>query len=256
MSSPLLFQDQGLLVINGTEGIAPAVINLAAQRGATILFSVKPGCQAAADQILATAQVSSALNRVTYLVTELLQEEEIESLFDTALERLTGLNVLIQNLEAPGVQDTRPLHETCLEEWNRVLSTQLRSPFMVARRALEEFLVAQVNGRIVYISYSGNDAVTTSPGYSAAQAGLHALVRCITKEFGRRELACNAVIVHEDGLEAISTLEPAIAPSERIHSVLEVSSELAETVLFLASREASFVNGEVLDIKRECLQKC
>jgi 3-oxoacyl-[acyl-carrier protein] reductase len=137
-----------------------------------------------------------------------------------------------------------------------VISTQLRVPFMVARRVVEEFLVAQVSGRIVYVAYAGNEVAGCSPGYGAAQAGLRALVRCITKEFGRRELACNAVVVHEDRLTEISALEPAITLLERIHSMPEVSSELAETVLFLASREASFVNGEVLDIRKECLQRC
>jgi NAD(P)-dependent dehydrogenase (short-subunit alcohol dehydrogenase family) len=229
MSELSSFENQGWLVVNGTQGIAPKVILRAAQRNATVVFSAHPNCASEAEQLLKQAQVAGLSERVSFVVTDLADEQAVEALGDAALERLPGLNALIHNLEPKAVLEPRSLAEISLAEWNGVLSSELRIPFMLARRAVEEYLFAQAKGRIVYISYSGSAQGTPPASYATAQTGLRALVRCITKEFGRREVACNAVVAHRNDKSA----NP---------------NELIETILFLASSESTFVNGEFLEI--------
>ena len=223
------FENQGFLVINGTQGIAPEVVLRAAQRNATVVFTAPPTCARDAEQLLNQASAAGLAERVSFIATDLADEDAVERLGDAALERLPGLNSLIHNLEPLAVHEHRPLVDISLAEWNGVLASELRVPFMVARRAVEEYLFAQANGRIVYLAYSGDDRAASPASYAAAQAGLRALVRCITKEFGRREVACNAVIAHRNGMPAAPT-------------------QVIETVLFLASPESAFVNGEFLEI--------
>lgn len=247
MTSPASFENQGFLVVEGTRGIAPSVILTAAQRGATVVFSARPGSEAVMQQLLAAAESAGISERVSGIVIEMQEEAAVERLVDAALERLPSLNVLIHNLEPIAVLQPRPLLDTPLAEWDRVLATELRVPFMLARRVVEEYLFAEVAGRIVYVGYSGSEPLTRAAAYAAAQSGLRALVRCITKEFGRRELAANAVIVHQDGQTALASL--ALSPNG--HGEAKdpaASSNLVETVLFFSSAEASFVNGEFLDI--------
>jgi gluconate 5-dehydrogenase len=236
MISPVSFDNQGILVVGGTQGIAPAVILLAAQRKATVVFAAPRGCEAAANQLVAAAQAAGLSDRVSCLITELADEEAVEQLADAALERLPSLDVLIHNLETAAVLEHRPLVDISLAEWNRVLSSELRIPFMLARRVVEEYLVSRVNGRIAYIAYSGSEGGTPSASYAAAQTGLRALVRCITKEFGRREVACNAVIIHQEGRVTFpSSLHLLPDRSEPEHPVV-APNELVETLLFLVSR--------------------
>lgn len=223
------FDNQGFLVVDGTKGIAPDVILLAARRNAKVVFTAQAECAAAADQILATARAAGLSDRVSSIITNLADEEAVEQLFDTALERLPGLNVLIHNLEPTAVLEHKPLVEISLAEWNRVLSTEVGAPFKLAQRAVEEYLFGQAGGRIVYIAYAGSGKIISPASYAAARTGLRALVRSITKEFGRREVACNAVVVHQDHGRA-------------------TSDELIESVLFLASTKSTYVNGEFLDI--------
>ncbi len=229
MSSRSSFEDQGILVVEGTRGIAPAVILRAAERQATIVFTTLPEHETTATQIVAQAQAAGLGDRVSYFVSDATDEDGVERLVDTALERLPSLDVLIHNLEPRAAVEQKALADISLAEWNQVLSTELRVPFMLTRRVVEEFLFARIHGRIVFIAYSGSEAVKGSARYLTAQAGLRALVRCTMKEFGRREVASNAVIVRGD---------PGANPPE----------ELAETALFFASREASFVNGEFVDM--------
>jgi NAD(P)-dependent dehydrogenase (short-subunit alcohol dehydrogenase family) len=234
MNSLSRYDNQGFLVINGTQGIAPDVLLRAAERNATVLFTAMPGYQRDAEQLLAQASAAGLSDRVSFVTSELRDEQAVEQLMDTAMERLPELDVLIHNLEPQAVPQDRPLVDISLDEWNNVLATDLRLPFMLARRAVEEFLFAQVPGRIVFLGYSRRDHESMSASYSTARAGLRALVRCITKEFGRREVACNAVLTTWDD-----------------HSLLPATSELVETALFFASRESTFVNGEFLNVNSE-----
>lgn len=222
------FENQGFLVVNGTQGIAPEVIRLAANRRATVVFTAQHGCESAADKVVAQAQADGLSDRVSYIISNLEDEDTVEKLADAALERLPSLNVLIHSLDSVAVLEHKPLLQVSLSEWNQVLSTELRVPFMLARRTVEEFLFARVPGRIVYVAYGGEGPVSDSTSYATAHAGLNGLVRCVTKEFGRRELSCNAVMVRGAGGAT--------------------SSKLVETILFLASGESSFVNGEFLNI--------
>ena len=229
MSAVTSFEKQGFLVINGTHGIAPTLILRAAQRHATIVFTAPTDCAGDAERLVQQAAIAGLSERVSFIPADLIDENAVEQLGDAAVERLPGLNALIYNLESRAVLEYKSLVDISLTEWNDVLANELRVPFMLAQRAVEEYLFGQAGGRIVYITYAGGDGVIPSASYAAAQTGLRALVRCVTKEFGRREVACNAVIAHQDHGRA-------------------TPDELIESVLFFASAESAFVNGEFLDI--------
>jgi NAD(P)-dependent dehydrogenase (short-subunit alcohol dehydrogenase family) len=231
MALPAVFEHQGFIVLNGTEGMAPSVILRAIEGGATVAFGTRPGSEGAADQLMATASAAGLGDRVSCVVKDLADEQTVEDFMDTALGRLPELNVLIYNLSAGAAAERTPLADVSLLQWNQLLASDLRLPFIVARRAIEEFLFSRVNGRIVYIAYAGK-GVGPHGIHAVGQAGLYALVRCVSKEFGKRELGCNAVVVHEG-----APSEPAGQPQP------------VETVLFLASGESSFVNGELLDVE-------
>ncbi len=235
MTFPIQFEDQGLIVLNGTEGLAPSVILSAAQRGAAVVLHARQACEKDAQCLDAAARAAGLGDRVSYLLSDLEDEQAVEDFVDAAVERLPALNVLIHNLAPASGVDSTPLAQVEMAQWNQMLGSELRLPFMLARRVTEEFLFNQINGRIVYIAYSSGEG----PGdYGIAQAGLRALVRCLTKEYGKRQLAYNAVVLHAEG--------PAEATPE---------SPLVETVMFFASSEASFVNGEFLDLNVEARDK-
>ena len=228
--------NQGFLVVNGTRGIMPTLILSAARRHATIVYTVDPQDERAAEQLAQQIAAAGLSSQVSFIVTNLADEEDIDQLYDVALERLPSLDVLIHNLESRAVWEQRRLVDISLDEWNGVLKTELRLPFMLSQKAVEEYLCAGTPGRIVFVAYSG----CGSGAFTSAQTGLRALARCINKEFGRREIGCNAVIVHaKDMMNGQSPVYPDG----------HVASDLVDTVLFLGSQESSFVNGEMLDIE-------
>jgi 3-oxoacyl-[acyl-carrier protein] reductase len=239
---PIRFDDQGFVVMGGTHGVGRSVVRLAAQRGATVLFSGQPGAEEAASDLIALDQLDAA-GRVTCVPMDPSVPSDLDRFFDAVFERLPGIHVVVIDQDGfPDPSAGKLLHETSLDEWEQSLSLNLRRPFLFVQRALEEFLAAGEGGRIVWIASAVPAGVPANVGLAAAQSALTSFVRSITKEYGRRRIACNAVVVDED--LAVQPGQPLLREGE---ASLPVEAA-AETVLFLASSEASFVNGEVLHV--------
>ncbi len=245
------FEDQGMVVVEGTSGVGRAVVLLAAERGAALLFTGAPGSEEAAAEVLAACEAAGAAGRASYLAADLAQPSEVERLFDAAFDRLPALNVLVVNdVETQAAFAGRSLADTSPAEWEECLSRCLRRPFLITQRTVDEFLGGGEGGRIVFLlsnaAAGGTEGgitslqnpkskIQNSPGcLAAAQTALHSFVRSVTKEYGRRKIACNAIVVHQEAGN-----EMTAAGARRA----------AETVLFLASSEASYVNGEVVEVE-------
>jgi NAD(P)-dependent dehydrogenase (short-subunit alcohol dehydrogenase family) len=256
-----IFEDQGFLVIGGTEDIGQAVVLLAAQRGASVVFTAPPAAEDQATEILAAAARVGAADRVRFVPADLFLPEETDRLFDLAVEQLPGLHVLVVNLaQHASLYQGQPLVGTSLAQWNHGLSLYLRQPFLITQRALDEFLFGGEGGRIVFITSmpaSANSHVSVEAGASA----LSSFVRSVTKEYGRRNIAANALVIHAESKDSAAELpEPAAGLPESVaelpdsppgpgaHAAPGPVDTAAETLLFLASAEASFVNGEVLTV--------
>ncbi len=248
------FEGKGIVVIGRPSGVDGAVALMAARRGARVAFCGRQGSEEA--EVIAAARLAGAAEQICFVPTNLASEADIEHLFDQASGWLPGFHVLINHVEYPAALDGKSLVETSLADWNRALAAGLREPFLLSRRAVEEFLAGGEGGRIVHITSAAADELTCQASRAASQAALHSFIRSVAKEYGRRGIACNAVSMQSDleteGVSAASLASGADSPDKRgpdrlpPHRLPDQLEAAAETVLFLASGEASYVNGEVL----------
>ncbi len=232
------FLGQGMVVTGGTRGIGRAVVLAAAAEGASVVFCGR-------DEAAAREVVAAGGERVSFVPADVSREEDVERLFDTACERLENLNVVVNNA---GVAHDALLVETTLADWNRVLGVNLRGPFLVCRRAVDEFL-ATGGGRIVNVSSFAAGGLVGQAAYAASKSALLSLTRSIAKEVGRRGIACNAVVPGFIDTEMVAGMS-AEARQARARLTPEgrlgTAAEVAEAILFLASGEAAFVTGDAL----------
>lgn len=147
-------------------------------------------------------------------------ESALERAFDDALDCADGLDGLVVGVTLDGSR--RRLLETSVAEWERAHRDALRGAFLVLRRGLGEILASGRGGRAILAIEAPRERATA--GALALETALVSLVRALAVEYGRRSILCNGVLL--DGPEA-----------------------QLDALVFLVSGEASFVNGEVLDLR-------
>ncbi len=164
-----------------------------------------------------------------------------------AAAKVEGLDILVNNA---GIVRDKSFKKMTEEEFDQVIRVNLKGVFNATHSLLEKFNPQSENKRIVNISsvvgLHGNFGQTN---YAAAKAGVVAMSQTWAKEMGRKGFTSNAVA---PGF--IKTKMTAGMPEEVLASMekqvsrgrLGEASEIANTVLFLSSEEASYINGAVI----------
>jgi 3-oxoacyl-[acyl-carrier protein] reductase len=163
--------------------------------------------------------------------------KELEEEFGPVLVLVNNAGVRADNL-SPQIED---------EDWERVIDTNLSAAFRTTRRALRPMMKARF-GRIVNIaSIVGQRANPGQANYAASKAGLVAMTRTVAAEVGRRKITVNAVapgLVETEMTEGIGNGLLEAVPARRAGT----PEEVAACVRFLASDDASYVNGTTLTV--------
>jgi 3-oxoacyl-[acyl-carrier protein] reductase len=168
-----------------------------------------------------------------------------------AAAELGGLDILVNNA---GVVRDAPVHKLADEDWRAVLEVGLYGAFCMVRAAAGVLREDPGHHRKV-VNLSSNVALHGAPGtvnYAAAKAGLLGLTRSLAREWARRRVNVNAVA---PGLIA-GTGMTARKPAELIARVAEqipigragTPADVAAAVSYLASPEADFITGQVLEL--------
>ncbi len=162
--------------------------------------------------------------------TDVVSETAADELFERAAGLIPNLDTVVVVTAVPPLG---AIHELSIEGWGERATAPLRRVFWLVRRAVEGFLADAVNGRIVLVVEPIAERNGTNEVVAAA---LMSFARSFAREYGRRGLACNLVVLGES-LRASTTEQ-----HDLLHSVVE-------QVLFLASPAASFVNGEAMVVR-------
>jgi 3-oxoacyl-[acyl-carrier protein] reductase len=239
-------EDKVVVVTGGSRGIGRAIVLGAVERGARVAFCARtlgPGAEAVRDEAAARA---GAPNRVLAVRADVSKEAEVEALFDAAIERFGRVDVAVNNA---AVNRDDLLVRLPVEVFDEVIATNLTSAFLVARRAISEFIAQGEGGRIVSIGSLSENGATSQASYASSKGGLQGLTRTIAKEYGRRGIYANVVVAGYVETE-LSTGMPEVAKRFLVDACPQrragTAEEVAAAVLFLASGRASFVNGETI----------
>jgi 3-oxoacyl-[acyl-carrier protein] reductase len=196
----------------------------------------------AAEQV--AAEIGAAGGEAVAAQADIRDPAAIAPLFESLEDRFGRVMVLVNNagLRVDGLSP-----QLSDEDWDRVLETNLGGAFRATRRALRPMLRARF-GRIVNIaSVVGQRASPGQSNYAAAKAGLVGFTKTVAVEVARRGVTVNAVapgLIETDMTEGLTEGAARLIPARRAGT----PDEVAACVRFLASDEASYVTGAVLNV--------
>ena len=243
-------QDRVALVTGGSGGIGRAICTALARAGAAVTLHYhrqQEQAESAAEEIRASGQ------RVELFQADVAVAAQAQMLVDRVVEAFGSLDILVNN--AGITLGGGLVSDTPIEDWERVMDVNLNSVFYLSRAALPEMRRRQ-RGQIVNIS---SNAVNSLPGGSAAYAtsksGVVALTKVLSKEEARNGIRvnciCPGIIAAGMGMGALERRGPELAqqflntvPLGRAGS----AEEVAPTVVFLCSDEASYITGQNINV--------
>jgi 3-oxoacyl-[acyl-carrier protein] reductase len=235
---------QTAIVTGASQGLGRAMAIELAKNGARVACVARNAAKLA-DTVGA---ITAAGGQGEAFACDVKNRESVDKLVDQVAEGWGRLDILVNNA---GVTRDTLLPRMSDEEWDEVIDTNLRGAFLFSRAASRHMMRARY-GRIINISsVSGLMGNAGQTNYSASKAGLIGFSRSLSRELAGRNVTINAVCPGFIESEMTKTLGEIVIteakkriPAKRIGT----PEDVAYCVLFLASKAASYVTGQVLTV--------
>ena len=238
-------QGKNALVTGGSRGIGRAICLELGRQGAKIVFSYAGNTAAAEETLAALRELGVEAKAVQGSVTD---AGAVKTLVDTAVKELGGLDILVNNAGITRDGLAMAMKE---EDFDAVIDTNLKGAFLCAKAVMRPMMKAR-RGRI--INLSSVVALRGNPGqanYCASKAGLIGMTKSLAKELGSRGITVNAVAPGYIETDMTAAM-PEAARAAMLGTIPAgrpgTPEDVAKAVAFLASDDAAYITGQVLQV--------
>ena len=235
------------LITGASQGIGAQIARTFHAAGATVLLNHPDvgTTRVDADRLAAELNVVRA-GSAAALAADVADADAVRAMMQAVRERHGGLDVLVNNA---AILRDRTLAKMSLDEWQAVLDVNLTGVFHCCKFGLE---VMRDGGAIVSLgSISAILGFYGQANYSAAKAGVQAMMRVLARECARRGIRANAIAPGVINTTMATTI-PDAARAEMLRQIplarLGEPQEVADVALFLCSPLASYVSGQTIEV--------
>ncbi len=234
------------LVTGGARGIGQAIALRLAQDGIAVAVNYRGSAEAAAETV---AQITAAGGRAIALAGDVAVTDQAAKLIADTVAGFGRLDILVNNA---GITRDNLAMRMSEDDWDAVLTTNLKGAFLCAKAALRPLLKARESGRIISISsVVGIMGNAGQVNYSAAKAGLIGLTKSLAREVASRGITVNAVapgFIRTDMTAALGhEVQEGILKTIPL-GYLGEPTDIADAVAFLASPAARYITGQVISV--------
>jgi 2-deoxy-D-gluconate 3-dehydrogenase len=232
------------IVTGGNGGIGYGIARGLAQAGASIVV--------AARQVEKNTQAVTTLRTLGHtalsVAADVQDEASVQAMVQMTMETFGSVDILVNNA---GMNIRKAPQDYTLEEWQRVVNTNLTGVFLCAR-AVYPHMVAAGGGKIINIgSMTSIFGSSVAPAYAASKGGVVQFTKSLAVFWAKDNIQVNAILpgwIHTD-LTATTATERYNSIKARIpHGRWGEPDELAGAAVFLASRASDYVTGIALPV--------
>ncbi len=237
-------QGRVALVTGASQGIGRACALRLASAGAGIALAARN--QEKLEQV--AAEITAAGGKAAVFTMDVANEEQIKSATRAALDQFGKIDILVNNA---GITRDQLVMRMKRADWDDVLATNLTGPFLLTQGVIGSML-KQRWGRIINItSIFGQIGQAGQANYSSSKAGLIGLTMAVAREVGSRNITANAVA--PGFIETAMTENLPLELKDNILKSIPLGRpgsdmDVAHAVKFLASEEAGYITGHVLNV--------
>jgi 3-oxoacyl-[acyl-carrier protein] reductase len=232
------------LVTGASQGIGRACAIRLAKEGARVALAARN-----LDKLQQVeSEIASAGGEAASFAMDVAQEEQIKSATKSAIERFNKIDILVNNA---GITKDQLLMRMKRADWDAVLNTNLTGPYLCIQQVIGSML-KQRWGRIINItSIFGQMGQAGQANYASSKAGLIGLTMAVAREVASRNITVNAVAPGWIQTAMTDVLSPEL--KETMAKTIPLGragtdQEIAHAVCFLASPDAGYITGHVLNV--------
>lgn len=239
------FKGQTAIVTGGTRGIGRAISEAFLKAGAKVIATYRSNEEEAKNFEKSNSAHAECLDIHKFDVT---RYDEVEKFFRDVENNHGTIQIVVVS---SGIRADSIIGMMKTEDWNNVIDTNLTGTFNVCKLAVQ-CMMRQKYGRIITLtSPIGKFGFAGQANYAASKAGQVALVKSLSKEVASRKITVNCVSPGFIDTDFISDLPDEQRDAYKKQVPLKrfgSAQDVATPVLFLASKESSYITGSVLEV--------
>ena len=234
-------EKKNIIVTGASGGIGNAIIKKLSEAGANILAS--------GTRIEKLEELKKNFEGLKILKFDISQSDKIEEFIENATNQLGGgLDGIVNNA---GITQDNLAIRMSLDEWQKVINTNLTSTFLMSKFAIKKMLKNK-SGKIVNItSVVGHTGNLGQANYTASKAGIVAMSKSLAIEYAKKNININCIspgFIQTAMTDKIDDKFKEVIISKIPSARLGEPDDIANAVLFLSSDQSNYINGETLHV--------
>ena len=234
-------KDKNIIVTGASGGIGNSIVKKLCELGANILAS--------GTKLEKLEKLKSENKNIKILKFDISEIEKIDQFIEDASSELGGnLDCLINNA---GITQDNLAIRMSVEEWKKVIDINLTSTFLMSKSAIKKMLKNK-SGKIINItSVVGHTGNLGQANYTASKAGIIAMSKSLAIEYAKKNININCIspgFIKTAMTDKIDEKFKEIIISKIPSARLGEPEDIANAVLFLASDQSNYINGETLHV--------
>jgi len=233
-------ENKNIIVTGASGGIGNSIVEKLNDCGANVLAS--------GTRLEKLEELKNKFNKIKILKFDISQSDKIEEFIDNAANELGGLDCIVNNA---GITQDNLAIRMSIEEWRKVIDINLTSTFLMSKFAIKKMLKNK-KGKIINItSVVGHTGNLGQANYTASKAGLVAMSKSLAIEYAKKNINVNCIspgFIKTAMTDKIDEKFKEVIVSKIPSARLGEPEDIANAVLFLASDNSNYINGETLHV--------